>query len=79
MSMKHDATLNIFIEFGKRLLATNKITQHGAEPQSFVITSKQKMGQKIHRASLPESVLSGLSRVLCGIMCLPSQDGVTRT
>jgi len=44
MPVEHDAALNIIIEFGKRLLAANKVTQHGAQPQAFIIASKQKMG-----------------------------------
>jgi hypothetical protein len=42
--VKHDPALNASIEFCKRLLAANKVTQHRAEPQAFIITSKQKMG-----------------------------------
>jgi len=68
MPMEHDAALNTIIEFGKRLVAANKVTQHGAKPQAVIIAGKQKMGQEIHNVSLPESVLSGLPVPLCGIM-----------
>jgi len=55
MPVQFDAQPHIRRIKSQRPPPAYEVTQHCTEPESIVLTGEQKMGQKIHAASLPES------------------------
>ena len=43
MPVQHDARLNFFFKISQCMPATNKITQHRTQPETFIFTGQQEM------------------------------------
>ena len=73
MAVKKNAPLQLARIGLQGRFSPDKVTEHGSQPQVFVVTRKHEMGQEVHRASVTDSGLSGLLTPGCVIMSVPAE------